>query len=221
MQKKKTNETLETCVWNTCKVLVQKIDETLEIDNYNIHVQLLQYMQHLDLLLQHQMILLQHSNETSETLETCYYNMPEIRPEKHLKHNITARPWPTLWGSTVARASPSPLPARWMRAHAPTHVSSASPSVMGEVDHCGVGWCALVCRHHVHRRSWQSLSNLGRALPVGVGEGQWRARAYQPDLVRCGKGSHTPWIRRRGRHGDRRLEGRHMWRRSAAGSIEG
>jgi hypothetical protein len=55
--------------------MFEKTDETLGTNTCNVHVQLLQHMQHHDLLLQHPHETLATCIETPETLETYAYNM--------------------------------------------------------------------------------------------------------------------------------------------------
>jgi hypothetical protein len=53
---------------HNCNIRQEKTDETLGTEACNIYAQLLQHMQHSDLLLQ-------HTTKTSETLETYACNM--------------------------------------------------------------------------------------------------------------------------------------------------
>jgi hypothetical protein len=76
---------------HTCNIRLDKTDELLEKEACNIRVQPLQHMQHPGLNLQHGRKHLQHTSETSETLETYVCNMRFQRNISLLLRRIESR----------------------------------------------------------------------------------------------------------------------------------
>jgi hypothetical protein len=134
---KKTDKTLETCVWNTYKNIWKplqtyttsrkqhldkhtcnvRLKNIWNIRNIHLHVQSLQHMQHRDYFYNIRMKHLKHISETTKTLKTNACNMPENAWNTWNATSTTATAY--LYGEL--RWSKLPLPAngvRWMGAQA-------------------------------------------------------------------------------------------------------